>query len=252
MVSSFLILTNIRIPKNIAKIFNKEFNPCKYTSKKIIKDMEKYNISISSYFDSVIIHKDGEGGLKSLDIFLEKGEMWPLFIEHNNWAFNENNTLFDWCEKFHGAISVLEFFIERFFKPQSILLNGTIIGINTDLPMGYVYNVRDNVISMDQTFTRKILEELDIKCKEEEQYYEQSKYDYEFDRDDFLDKYFQEYIKNESYDIKVYDIDNEEEDEEDEEDNEEDEEEDEEDNEEDEEDNEEDEEDNEEDEEEDE
>ena len=191
MVSSFIILTNIQVPTDIAKSFNEKFNPYKYNAEDINEDMEKYDISVSSYFDTVLLHKDGGGGVKSLDIFLEKE--WLSSIDYHNWEFDENNTLRDCCEKFHGAISVLEFFIERFFKPRSALLNGTIMAINTEFPMGYVYHIKDNVISLDEKLTRKFLTEIELECDKEEKHYKEKDYDYYFNRQDFLNQYFNDY-----------------------------------------------------------
>jgi hypothetical protein len=191
MVSSFIILTNIQVPTHIAKSFNENFSPYKYNSENIYEDMEKYDISVSSYFDTVLLHKDGAGGVKSLDIFLEKE--CSSCIDYHNWMFDENNTLWDCCEKFHGAISVLEFFIERFFKPHSVLLNGTIMAVNTECPMGYVYHIKDNVISLDESLTRKMLLELEEECSKEEKHYQEKDYDYYFNRQDFLNQYFNDY-----------------------------------------------------------
>jgi hypothetical protein len=203
MASSFIIVTNIQVPKKIAKIFNEKFNPWKdYDIENIYEDIEKYDISLSSYFDNVLIHKYGTAGVKSLDLFLENGHNWSPCINHNNWVFNNNNILCDSYEKFYGAITVLDFFIERFFK-NNFLLNGTIMAINTESPMAYVYNVKDNVITLDEAITRDILKELEVECNEESKHYRLDDY-YNFNRQEFLNKHFNKYVNNNSYDIKLY------------------------------------------------
>jgi hypothetical protein len=203
MVSSFIIVTNIQVPDKIAEIFNEKFNPWGYYDiKNIYEDIEKYNISLSSYFDSEILYKGVVGGVSSLDLFLKKGHNWYPLIEHNNWLF-KNNILWDSCEKFHGAISVLEFFIKRFFK-NNFLLNGTIMAVNSEFQIAYVYNVKDNVISLDETLTRDILKELEIECNKESKHYYKEDYDYYFNREEFINRHFNKYVNSNSYNIKLY------------------------------------------------
>jgi len=92
-------------------------------------------------------HKEKIGYEKFLDDFL-KSEISYESIEKQNWRFDNKNILWDAGDKFHGAISALEFIINKFFKPLGIKLNGTVVGANDSTVTGYVYDVKDNVILM--------------------------------------------------------------------------------------------------------
>jgi len=63
--------------------------------------------------------------------------------------------LYDCLEKFHSAVSQLHHFIDVFFEPRGLKLNGAVIGVNTEGPQVYAYHVKDNVITLDETVTRK-------------------------------------------------------------------------------------------------
>jgi len=84
--------------------------------------------------------------------------------KNQNWYFSKNYKdeyiLIDDCEKFHGAISYLHYFIETFFEPKGIKLNGTIVGVNTEMPIAYIYNISNNTISLNEIDTRNVIKSL--------------------------------------------------------------------------------------------
>lgn len=54
---------------------------------------------------------------------------------------------------------MLHYFIDQYFRPNDILLNGVIIGANTEGDKGYIYRITDNVITLDVDATRHLLRE---------------------------------------------------------------------------------------------
>jgi hypothetical protein len=149
MVSSFLIETSIHVSKRVAREFNEAYP--EGFSPKNIQDI------VPTYYDSGY----WEAGIKSLNDFLagKYGKEGPLCdqVRSNNWSFTADGRLFDNCEKFHGAISMLHYFIDTFFAPRNVLLDGTIVGVNTEYALVYVYHVKDNVITLDEEATREYI-----------------------------------------------------------------------------------------------
>jgi hypothetical protein len=143
MVSSFLIRTNITVPVDVAEEFNNlgEDDPITDT-----------DLTTPDYFDT---HTDDDA-LPRLDP--------PIVSEtvyYDSWEIDvDSGLLYDACEKFHGALRVLHYRIETFFEPRGIKLNGTIVGVNDEHPMCYVYNVINNVIKLDVDATLASLESL--------------------------------------------------------------------------------------------
>jgi flagellar biosynthesis GTPase FlhF len=183
MPSRFFIRTNIVVPEKIAYLFNEKFDPYRYNDDDIWDEMDRRDIEVSAYFDNI-----DEDEVETLDMFLNKSSEqekhgWYLQAKicNHSWEF-ENNALYSCLEKSHGAVSVIHFFIERFFKNHNVLLNGTIIGVNGTYPMGYVYNVKNNIISLDKDATLEIIHSLDGKDKS--------------DREKYTDEFFNEYVQN--------------------------------------------------------
>lgn len=154
MVSSFHIVTNIRVPLAVRERFNA------LSGKTSPHKMDDDSHKVKHYFDQGF----GSDGVKVLDMFLagklndvsEAPIKYAAYV--NNWQISEEGILEDACEKFHGAISMLQYFIDTFFEPEGIKLSGTIVGVNTERPILYVYHVKDNVITLDEPRTRKYLE----------------------------------------------------------------------------------------------
>ncbi len=135
MVSSFIIKTTIRLDPRFRKEFQRWAENYAYRSAKA-----------PAYFD--------QGFYTLPENYEVSGEEDVAWI---GWDIDESGLLISECDKFHGAITVLHYCITHFFAPRSVMLNGTIVGINTDYAMAYVYNVADNVISMDVKNTSQIL-----------------------------------------------------------------------------------------------
>jgi hypothetical protein len=174
MVSSFVIITNIKVDKQTAEDFN---------------DISENNISLDiksklpAYFDS--------SSFDDLDYFLSnKNISNGIWLKFSNWRFDKNYrgeyVLIDSCEKFHGAISYLHYFIETFFEPRGIKLNGTVVGVNTEMPIAYVYDISNNTISLNEIATRKVLDSYDL-CYKDELLYRA------FDVNDFTKAVFDKY-----------------------------------------------------------
>ena len=153
MVSSFIISTNIKVSKQIADLFNQ------------IREIDVESID-ESEFSSIPVYFD-QGYMNDVDSeFFEK---WIASSSHHgsfhpycqNWVFNDDNVLVDECEKFHGAIGMLHYFINTFFEPRGVKLNGTVVGANDSNVVAYVYNVKDNVITMDIDATRVLVQKCD-------------------------------------------------------------------------------------------
>lgn len=145
MVSSFKILTNIRVDPETAKAFNAFAKSFSFGS------IKSHNIP--EYFDQPHLTENLEN--------YKNGPIGKVFMSHfmDNWRFNKHNVLYDSCEKFHAAISALHYFIQEFFIPRGVSLNGTIVGCNTERPHAYVYHVNDNNIILDYENTKKMLKE---------------------------------------------------------------------------------------------
>jgi hypothetical protein len=148
MVSSYNIFTNISIPIEYRKLFNKfsiNFRPYLLSE----------SVKTKSYYDSGYY----PGGIETLGKWLNNEISLPeepLKNYSNNWEANEKTgVLFDNCEKFHGSVRVLHYMIDNFFNIYNIKLNGIIIGINTEYNHLFIYNVVDNVITLNEPLTRK-------------------------------------------------------------------------------------------------
>ena len=155
MVSSYTIFTSISIPLEYVKLFNKfsiNFQPYLLSE----------SFKIKSYYDTGYY----PGGIETLDKWLNNELCQPeepLNSYSNNWEANEvNGVLFDNCEKFHGSVRVLDYMIDNFFNTYDIKLNGIIIGVNTEYNHLFIYNVVDNVITLNEPLTRKFT----IECEE--------------------------------------------------------------------------------------
>lgn len=174
MVSSFVIITNIKVDKETAEEFNE------ISSDAIDSEITS---KLPAYFDS--------SEFDNLDYFLShKNLPNGIWLEDHNWYFCKNYkgeyVLIDNCEKFHGAISYLYYFIETFFEPKGIKLNGTVVGVNTDMPIAYIYNISNNIISLNETDTRKVIRSLNT-CQQDEILY------YTLNVNDFTKTVFNKY-----------------------------------------------------------
>lgn len=95
--------------------------------------------------------KSGEGKTHSMKQ-LYRYRPWPFWCIRDGLLMNEG-------EKFHYAISHLDRLITVFFAPRGLLLNGVIVGVNTESAgCVYVYHVKDNVITLDEDVTREFCE----------------------------------------------------------------------------------------------
>lgn len=161
MVSSYNIFTNISIPLEYVKLFNK-------FSTNLQPYLLSESIKVKSYFDTGYY----PGCIETLDKWLNNEISLPeepLCNYSNNWEANEvNGVLFDNCEKFHGSVRVLHYMIENFFNTYNIKLNGIIIGINTEYNHLFIYEVANNVISLNEPLTRKYMKEYEIILQKEE------------------------------------------------------------------------------------
>jgi hypothetical protein len=148
MVSSFIIETSISVSQKVAKHFNEMVETF---------DVKKAIHQVPSYFDQAWL-EDGED---ILDYFLsQERELSPLsiIVRDNNWRFSsDSGNLYDAFEKFHGSISMLHYFIDTYFEPLGIKLNGTVVGVNTSRAIAFVYRVQDNIITLDEEKTREYL-----------------------------------------------------------------------------------------------
>jgi hypothetical protein len=148
MVSSYNIFTNISIPLKYVKLFNK-------FSTNLTPYLLSESTKVKSYYDSGYY----PGGVQTLDKWLNNELSQPeesLKNYSNNWEANEETgVLFDNCEKFHGSVRVLHYIIDNFFKIYDIKLNGNIIGINTEYNHLFIYEVVDNVITLNEPLTRR-------------------------------------------------------------------------------------------------
>lgn len=138
MVPSFMIYTTIRVEPLTAYAFNLWVDRAGTSS----------TAELPLYFDQAFI-EDMEPFNKNI------GQKQAL--EQNNWIFNEEGLLIDCSEKFHGAITALDWCIEKFFAPRGVMLNGIVVGVNTEYAMLYIYRVKDNVIEIDMDNTRSYL-----------------------------------------------------------------------------------------------
>lgn len=148
MVSSYRILTTVSVPLEFIKLFNDYSNSFNST-------LLDESIKTKSYYDTGYY----PAGEKTLDSWLNGKLSKPeetLNFYTNNWGADEiTGILFDKCEKFHGSIRVLSYMIENFFNIHDIKLNGIIIGINTDYPHLFFYEIVDNTINLNEPLTRK-------------------------------------------------------------------------------------------------
>ncbi len=148
MVSSYCIMTNISVPKQYIKRFNK------YSDSLIPSSLDD-SIKVKSYYDAGYY----PGGTETLDRYL-RGELCdpfePINVFGNSWKAHEVvGQLYDNCEKFHGAVRILDYMIANFFEPNGIVLNGLVIGVNMEYNHLYIYNVIDNKIKLEEELTRK-------------------------------------------------------------------------------------------------
>lgn len=148
MVSSFIIHTSICIPKE----YIRDFNDFMEEIQEIIHGIDG---EVPVYFDSGSI----DVGTDALDLFLrnDSSKKVPIQDLYTNWRCDERGYLYDNCEKFHGSISLLDYCIQEFFEPRDIVLNGNIIGVNTEYEMVFAYRVEDNIITLDESVTRGFL-----------------------------------------------------------------------------------------------
>jgi len=148
MVSSYNIFTNISIPLEYVKLFNK-------FSTNLTPYLLPESTKVKSYYDTGYY----PGGIKSLDKWLNNELSQPeesLKNYSNSWEANEKTgILFDNCEKFHGSIRVLHYMIDNFFNKYNIKLNGVIVGVNTEYNHLFIYDVVDSVIILNETLTRQ-------------------------------------------------------------------------------------------------
>jgi hypothetical protein len=142
MVSSFQIKTDINVPIEIAE----EFNALVLESPVFGEEL-----TTPDYFD---MYSD------NFALPRKNPRVVTETAFYDSWEFGDDGTLIDASEKFHGAIRVLHYRINTFFAPRGIKLNGTIIGVNTEHPMCYIYTVVDNKISLDVDATLMWLEGL--------------------------------------------------------------------------------------------
>lgn len=147
---SFFIKTNIKVDASTASDFNM------IVDNFLFEDLDLSELSdIPSYFDSYTENKD-----INLDDFLKNKDKSVPILSDQHWRFGIDNILYSKSnnDKFNGAISCLDFFIKRFFEPRGVKLNGSIIGVSKDSSMIYVYNVKNNIISLDENTTRFLIE----------------------------------------------------------------------------------------------
>ena len=142
MVSSFHIKTTIRVGPKAARDFN-EWVDEHGTSE---------TAKMPAYFDQGFL----DDTIDPADIDPTKDTETP---RRNSWFIKDNGALVDCAEKFHGAITTLHWCIQEFFAPRGVKLNGTVVGVNTEYGVLYIYNVRDNVIEIDLENTRTYLAE---------------------------------------------------------------------------------------------
>jgi hypothetical protein len=176
MVSSYLIYTTICVPKDFIEEFNK-FSSNYYPE----SDRDTY---VRAYCDTGY----GYGGIRHLNWWLStKAYASPRPVQacYNNWrAYKKTGQLYDNCEKFHGSMEVLDYMIQKFFKPNGINLNGIVIGINDEYPHIFIYNVTDNEIELDEELTRKYLKLSDKLMRKDEDDDEDDEDDDEYDASD--------------------------------------------------------------------
>lgn len=153
MVSSFHIQTNIRVSPSIAKSFNQWVEElCAQ------KDPFPEYVTIPAYHDTGYM---GDVGVELFDKFVASQDKWGCTLDSQfstNWRFDSKGVLYDCCEKFHGAVSALDYYIQTYFAPRGIMLNGSVIGVNTEMPVCYVYHVHNNRIVLDVELTREMIE----------------------------------------------------------------------------------------------
>ena len=150
MVSSFTITTTIKIPGKYRIKFDEYVENLRY------KRLHLPNIKLNTYFDTVWC--DDSNNLspkKAIQKFKNKHSKEPSYfhdIVHFNWrCCDSDGYLYDYSEKFHNAITLLEYCIRNFFAPRNILLNGDVTGINTEFFNAYSYSVCDNKIIFNES-----------------------------------------------------------------------------------------------------
>lgn len=157
MVSSFRIRTNVLVPAPVRARFNA------YSAKirRPVFEMRDDPHLVRNYFD----HGWLRTGVACLESFLEEEKTagCPKVPIHeagfaNNWRVGNDGILMDNSEKFHGAMSMLHYMVDTFFEPEGVKLSGTVVGVNTERPLTYVYHVKDNAITLDEARTRLCLE----------------------------------------------------------------------------------------------
>lgn len=160
MVSSYNIFTTISIPLKYVNLFNKyssNFHPY----------LMSESIKTKSYYDAGYY----PGGIKTFEDWLSgklSSNEEPLKSYSNNWEAHEaSGILFDNGEKFHGSVRVLDYMIKDFFNTYNIKLNGTVVGVNTEYNHLFVYEVVDNVITLNENLTRKYINEYKTILKED-------------------------------------------------------------------------------------
>lgn len=161
MVSSYDIINTISIPKKYIKRFNK------YSESLVLSSLDG-SVKVKSYYDAGYY----PGGTETLDRYL-RGELSEslesINVFGNNWSAHEVvGQLYDNCEKFHGAVRILDYMIANFFEPNGILLNGLIIGVNMEYNHLYIYNVINNKINLEEELTRKYTEKYEVILNDEE------------------------------------------------------------------------------------
>lgn len=161
MVSSYSIIATISVPKKFIKQFNKY-------SESLVPSSLDDSVKVKSYYDAGY----HPGGTETLDRYL-RGELSEPFerinVFGNNWRAHEVvGQLYDNCEKFHGAVRILDYMIQDFFEPNGIMLNGFVVGVNMEYNHLYIYNVIDNKIKLEEELTRKYTEQYEIILDNEE------------------------------------------------------------------------------------
>lgn len=158
MVSSFIIKTNICIPNKLIAEFNEYSENFNYKeARKTYKFIKYYDCG-----DCVKFIKENEIKKEKTGCFVEYYEKddYNWLFNGSNWEADWRGHLFDNCDKFYYSVSILKYFIDTFFEPHGIQINGYVAGFNIEHPLMFLYYIEDNEITFGKETSFVYMDEM--------------------------------------------------------------------------------------------
>lgn len=152
MVSSFIIKTTVKVPLSYREEINKIFEDFRVSKLPSSTRLQRFYDSGDDFVDYMEKYGNGKHWYASpSDVD---------FFDEQNWRVNSDGTLYDCSEKFYYSLTFLQYFIDTYFEPKGIKLNGKIAGVNTEHPNGFVFEITDNKIVFLSEHTSYLIDEL--------------------------------------------------------------------------------------------